>query len=114
MNALPNENEIEPTVYACWNKGKEVREESSSGGAFSALATSVLEQGGYVAAAAYDDAMRVAHRMVHSVTELPLLRGSKYVQSSIGDTYRQVENRLREGSTVLFVGTPCQVTGLRN
>lgn len=110
---LPNDNKTNPIVYACWNKDDEIREESSSGGAFSALAVSVLEQGGYVVGAIYDKDMRVSHRMIHSVEELPLLRGSKYVQSNINGIYRQVKKRLVEGSTVLFVGTPCQVAGLK-
>lgn len=113
LNAFSNENKNEPAVYSCWNKDDNVRLESSSGGAFSALATLVLEQGGYVVGATYDDAMRVLHRMIHSVAELPLLRGSKYVQSSVGDIYRQVKKKLFDGATVLFVGTPCQVAGLR-
>ena len=113
LHSLPNENRIEPIVYACWNKDKETRRESSSGGAFSALATSILKEGGYVVGAAYDENMFVHHRMIHTIEELPLLRGSKYVQSSVGDVYRQVKTKLKGGATVLFVGTPCQVAGLR-
>ena len=40
------------------------------------------------------------------------MRGSKYVQSCIGNTYKQAENFLREGRLVLFSGTPCQIEGL--
>lgn len=113
LNPFSNEGQNEPVVYSCWNRDNKVRWESSSGGAFSALATIVLERGGYVTGAAYGDAMRVSHRMIHSVAELPLLRGSKYVQSCTGDIYRQVKEKLLDGAIVLFVGTPCQVAGLR-
>ena len=102
-----------PQVYACWNLDPAVRAESSSGGAFSALAETVIGQGGYVFGAAYDDQMTVRHRECHSRDQIELLRGSKYVQSQIGDTFRMVKRRLAEGAKVLFVGTPCQVSGLR-
>lgn len=114
LKVLPNENRKEPMAYACWNKDKEVRRESSSGGAFSALATVILKEGGYVVGAAYDERMQVHQRMIHSLEELPLLRGSKYVQSNAGNIYRQVRQKLQEGAKVLFVGTPCQVAGLRS
>lgn len=113
LTTLPNENRKEPITYACWNKDKKIRKESSSGGAFSALATAILEEGGYVVGAVYGERMSVHHRMIHSLEELPLLRGSKYVQSDVGNIYRQVKLKLQEGAKVLFVGTPCQVAGLR-
>lgn len=114
LNVQPNENRNEPEVYACWNKDKETRRESSSGGAFSALALAVLKKGGYVVGAAYDEQMQAHQKIIHSIEELPLLRGSKYVQSNVGNIYRQVKQRLNEGAVVLFVGTPCQVEGLRS
>lgn len=113
LTTLPNENRKEPITYACWNKDMKIRKESSSGGAFSALATAILEEGGYVVGAVYGERMSVHHRMIHSLEELPLLRGSKYVQSDVGNIYRQVKLKLQEGAKVLFVGTPCQVAGLR-
>lgn len=114
MNPIPNGNRIKPITYACWNKNEAVRKQSSSGGAFSALAQYVLEQGGYVVGAAYDENMRVSHLMIHSLDELAKLRGSKYVQSYMGDIFRQVKDKLKENSLVLFVGTPCQVAGLKS
>ena len=106
-------NSERPEVYACWNLDSVVRAESSSGGAFSALAAAVIDEGGYVYGAAYDENMVVRHRECHTHEEIELLRGSKYVQSEIGDTFRAVRRRLTEGAKVLFVGTPCQVSGLR-
>jgi coenzyme F420-reducing hydrogenase beta subunit len=108
-------NEDKPAVFACWNKDCQIRKESSSGGAFSALAMSVLTNGGYVIGAGYDASMTVKHQICHSVEDLQRLRGSKYVQSDIGLTYRDVKKILSEGvKPVLFVGTPCQVAGLRS
>ena len=104
----------EPIVYAAWNKDAHLRDVSSSGGAFSAFATAILQYGGCVAGAAYDDNMFVNHIIIDSLEDLPKLRGSKYVQSSINDNYKNIKKRLTEGKKVLFVGTPCQVSGLRS
>lgn len=114
INSHRPANRLQPTVYACWNKNRDVRLESSSGGAFSALATSVLRKGGYVAGAAFNHEMRVSHILIHSAEDLHKLRGSKYVQSDIGDIYRQVKTKLGDNAPVLFVGTPCQAAGLKH
>ena len=104
----------EPIIYAVWNKDAFIREHSSSGGAFSACATKILTNGGCVAGAAYDENMYVNHITIESLDELNKLRGSKYVQCDMNDNYKTVKKKLSEGKTVLFVGTPCQVSGLKS
>lgn len=91
-----------------------VREKSSSGGIFSLLANLVLGSGGYVFGAAYtEDFRNVNHRMIHSMKEVQLLRGSKYMQSNLtGGGYQVVKEKLDAGAQVLFSGTPCQIKGL--
>ncbi len=106
-------NRTEPLVFACWNKDAKARSESSSGGAFSALATAIFAAGGYVTGAVYDDDMNVRHQLCCSIDDLTRLRGSKYVQSEIGTVYGEIKEKLVAGNTVLFVGTPCQVAGIR-
>lgn len=88
--------------------------QSSSGGIFTELATLVLNDGGCVFGAAFSDNFHsVKHVMVESVEGLPALRGSKYVQSDIGNTYREAKAELAKGRQVLFSGTPCQIAGLK-
>lgn len=108
------ENFASPHVYAAWHIDEDIRKESSSGGAFSALAMAILQNGGCVAGAAYDENMMVNHILIDKIEQLPLLRGSKYVQCSINNNYKQVREKLRQGVKVLFVGTPCQISGLRS
>ena len=108
------DNKTEPDVYACWNRQKNVREASSSGGAFSALAMSVINLGGYVAGASYDEDMSVKHYLCNSLEDLTRLRGSKYVQSDTSLIYKEVKDKLKDGRIVLFVGTPCQVAAIRS
>lgn len=91
----------------------EIRMVSSSGGMFTLLAENVLEQGGIVCGAVYtEDYMYVKHIVIDSKEDLKKLRGSKYVQSDTGDTFNQVNSALKKDKKVLFVGCPCQVTGL--
>ena len=102
------------TCLAAWNKSIDVRMKSSSGGVFSALAEQVLLKGGVVFGAAWDSNMVLRHKAIERLEDLESIRRSKYVQSDVGDTYRQVERILKDGRTVLYCGTPCQVAGLKS
>lgn len=103
-----------PLAYAAINNNEAIRYASSSGGVFSLIAEHVLNQGGAVYGAAFDETFDVCHQVVCSVDELAKLRGSKYVQSKIGNTYQSARDRLEQGTPVLFCGTPCQVNGLKS
>lgn len=94
------------------NKDEAVRRDSSSGGAFSAIASSVLEKGGVVFGAAYDGAFQVVHRYAETPEELAGFRNSKYIQSDPGNCFRTVKQFLDSGRLVCFSGTPCQSEGL--
>lgn len=100
------------SVYALVHRDDEVRSHSSSGGAFSAISEYVLEQGGVVFGAAFDETFNVRHICVDNAADLYKLRGSKYVQSRIGDTYKQVKEYLKQERLVFFTGTACQTSGL--
>lgn len=100
-------------AYALIHRDEDVRRRSSSGGAFSALASAVLRQGGVVFGAAFDENFDVRHIAVTEEKELGRLRGSKYVQSRIGDCYAQAKQYLDAGRLVYFSGTACQTSGLR-
>lgn len=101
-------------TYAVKNKDSVTHLASSSGGIFTSLAQYVLQQGGVIYGAAYDNQGEVRHISVETNENLARLRGSKYVQSQIGNCYLEVKKQLKEGRQVLFSGTPCQVAGLRN
>ena len=91
-----------------------IREKSSSGGIFYYFAKSVLDRGGIVYGAAYDkDSKLVCHTSTDQ-TKLEQIMRSKYVQSNIKNTFREVRANLQKGREVLFCGTPCQVRGLYN
>lgn len=103
----------EPQTYACYNKNEKVRMESSSGGIFTLIAEQIINATGVVFGAGFDKDFAVVHSCVETKEELGELRGSKYVQSKIGETYKQAKRFLQQGRQVLFTGTPCQISGLK-
>lgn len=100
-------------TYAAINKNEDIRLASSSGGVFTILAEETLKQGGVVFGAAFNKNWEVEHIAVESIEELKRLRGSKYVQSNIGNCYKEAEQYLKKGRKVLFSGTPCQIAALK-
>lgn len=111
LNGEVNYHEPFKTL-ACWTKNIRDRENSSSGGAFSVLARKVLELDGIVYGAYMDENLKVQHIGIEKKSDIKLLQGSKYLQSYLGDVYKQVRNQLQNNRSVLFSGTPCQVAGL--
>lgn len=108
-----SEPETTPKAYAVKNIRENIRMQSSSGGVFTAVAEKILADGGVVFGAAFnDDFKAVEHIPVETGEGLRKLRGSKYVQSRIGDSYEKAKRELEKGRKVLFTGTPCQIGGL--
>ena len=101
-----------PAAFAAWHRDGAIRAESSSGGTFSALMKQTLAQNGVVFGAAFDKGLVLCHQSAQNEVDCEKFKGSKYLQSKIGDSYHQVESYLRQGRRVLFSGTPCQVAGL--
>ncbi|MBQ8228025.1 MAG: Coenzyme F420 hydrogenase/dehydrogenase, beta subunit C-terminal domain [Clostridia bacterium] len=100
-------------AYAMQHKDKNVVFNSSSGGAFTAISDWVLLQGGTVYGAVFDnETFYVKHISAECSNERDSMRGSKYVQSSLGDVFKQIKKDLESGEKVLFSGTPCQCAGL--
>ena len=99
-------------VWAWRNKNDVDIMRSASGGAADCAAKTVLQMGGVVYGAAYDEQLTVNHIEVTNDVEREKLQSSKYVQSDPKDSYSKVKQRLAEGKTVLFTGTPCQIAGL--
>ena len=104
--------ENNPKCYACYNKDEKTRMNSSSGGIFSLLATEILNRNGVVFGAAFNNDFSLTHQYIEKIEDLDKLRTSKYLQSNIGDSYKQVKKFLNSDRYVLFTGTPCQIEGL--
>lgn len=101
-------------VYAAKNMNEQVRLASSSGGIFTLLAERVIDEGGVVFGARFNTEWEVVHDYTETKDGLAAFRGSKYVQSCLGNSFQKVRSFLRQGRKVLFSGTPCQIAGLKN
>lgn len=101
-----------PETYALIHKNIEVRFDSTSGGAFSAMAEEVYKQGGFVGGAIYNEDWSVSQFLSSSKEDLTKLRSSKYLQSHCDRFYKAVKKVLLTGKPVLVCGTPCQMAAM--
>ncbi len=109
-----SDNLSTPYVFAAKHKDEKVRMISSSGGAFSAISDYIIDKNGQVCGAAFDADMNVVHQIASTKEERDKLKGSKYVQSTLGNIFVEVRGLLEKQKLVLFTGTPCQNAGLRS
>lgn len=107
-----DKKEFDTVAYACKNKNEKIRLSSSSGGVFTNICEYVINNGGVAFGAAFNEKFEVEHMEANTIEECEKFRGSKYVQSKIGETYKRVKKYLDEQRLVLFSGTPCQIKGL--
>ena len=106
---------IEPLdTCAAINPDEAVRLQSSSGGVFTMLAQAVIARGGIVFGVGFNEQWEVVHKLAETEEALAEFLGSKYVQSRVGETFKQAEQCLKTGREVLFSGTPCQISGLKH
>lgn len=94
-------------------KDSSVLSASSSGGAFSAISNIILGDGGVIFAARYNYDQECLEHACTDQYPLDEFRKSKYIESYIGQTYSQVKDYLKIGRKVFFIGTPCQIIGLK-
>jgi len=110
-----NENNYdEQKIYAVKHKNETVRMTSSSGGMFTALSDYILENDGIVYGAVFDKSFMICHQRADAQSKRNKMKGSKYVQSNLYDTFSNVKQDLLNGRIVLFTGTPCQMAGLQS
>ena len=113
INVDPEKANHNQKGYLLQIKDDDIRKRSTSGGAFTAIASWVIKQGGVVFGAALDtENFEVHHRFTETLEGLEKFRISKYVQSHVDDCFIKVKKFLKEGRWVCFSGTPCQIEGL--
>lgn len=104
----------DPLSYAAKISDEKIREDSSSGGVFTVLAENIIRKGGVVFGVRWsEDFKSVVHDFTETIEGLSAFRGSKYLQSIVGDSYKKARQFLTAKRPVLFTGTPCQIAGLR-
>lgn len=108
-NALKNAQ-----VIAAYSKDEEIRINSTSGGMFSEIAKYILNNKGKVFGARYNEEHLVEHYKIEDISQIEILRQSKYLQSDILKTFKEAKEELSIGNIVLFAGTPCHIAALKN
>ena len=110
----PVQDDTVPESFVVQNRDSQVLRSSTSGGFFTAAAKYAIERGGVVFGAAFDSDMSLRHTFSETLDGCAAFRGSKYVQSLVGDSYSRARAFLDAGREVVFSGTPCQVAGLHS
>lgn len=101
-------------MFSAKNKDEQQRSAGSSGSIFYLLAKYIIDEGGIVYGAAFDEDFQLRHRPAENIQQIPPLLRSKYLQSNTEGIYSEIRKRLKDGRKVLFVGTPCQCNALYN
>lgn len=118
INSCPNNHDVgwtEPSAaFAAWNSDKNERKLSASGGIATLFSRCVISEGGVVYGTAYDENLVPKCVRVDNMSGLERLKGSKYVQCVVGHSFSDIKNDLEKGLKVLYISTPCQVSGLKS
>ena len=113
LDSLHTHGQREPKVYGGYHKNISIRFDSTSGGAFSALANAMYKQGGYVSGAVFNEDWSVSNYISNNKKDLARLRSSKYVESNAEGLFKEIKKLLVAGEKVLACGSPCQMAALR-
>jgi len=105
-----NKNKSINQCFVAFSKDVKLKEKASSGGMFPLIANYILDNDGYVIGAAFDDNNELNHIVINRKEDLRQLMGSKYLQSNLIFTFVKTNVISKK---ILFVGTPCQVAGLK-
>lgn len=119
IKSCPNNVELEfkypISCHAAWITDKEKRKICASGGIGTALSEYIINQKGIVFGSRYDKNMLPIMTYTDSIAEIEKFKGSRYVQSIVGEeTFKKVRFFLQKNIKVLFIGTPCQIAGLKS
>lgn len=115
LNEIKNNSKLEnQEVYAAKNADENIQKQSSSGGIFSLIANYILDNNGVVFGASLNEKLELEHIKINNNKDLYKLRGSKYAQSNLKDTFCEVKQELDKEKLVLYVGTPCQIAGIKS
>lgn len=113
LDKLVSSND-EPKAMSLINKNEDIRLKSASGGAFSAFATGIINNGGIVYGVVWDENIIAVHERAENIEQLEKMYSSKYVQSNVRNSFKCVKKDLDDDKFVLFSGTPCQIAGLKS
>ena len=115
-NICPDKNidkfKPQKTVFAAISKVHS--KTGSSGGIFYEIARRFVSEGGAVFGAAFNDDLKLVHKKATTLSEIIPLCTSKYIHSDMSGVYNEIKITLHNGKKVMFVGTPCQASAVKN
>ena len=119
VKVCPQENELKVPdrpirSVAIKSISDEIRKRSTSGGAFTILSDWILSKNGLIFGTVYDDAFKATIVQADNAEDRNRMRGSKYVESDVSNSFFECSIALQQKKYVLFTGTPCQIAGLNN
>ena len=109
----PLESNFHNQSYAAWNKDEEERKNAASGGIATAIYKYALENGWYIVGALMNTDFLVSLKVTNDKQYLTQFRNSKYVFSEPYFSYKEIEELLRKGHTVVIIALPCQIAAYR-
>lgn len=113
LDKVSTENFETPLVYAAYAKDESLRIRSTSGGVATMLANYMYREGAYICGAVYTDDFKVELIVTRKEEDLKRIQTSKYIQATVGNTYKKIKTLLDKGEKVFICSTPCQIAGLK-
>lgn len=105
--------ENKENAYVAYSKDEDIRKSSTSGGVCQVISKAIIKKGGIVSGVYFDEEFMLVRGFAENEDELKRFNKSKYIQARQGDSYKKIKQYLKDGKLVLFIGTPCQVLGLK-
>lgn len=99
--------------YAAARRDLQKQPRAASGGIATFLMEKAFRAGWKVFGTKLDQKMQIEVEELKSLDELERFQGSRYVQSNVGNSFKKIKEAVKQGKT-LFIGTPCQVAGIRS
>ena len=109
-----NENKYGLEAYVAFSKEEDIRKNGSSGGMFETFAQQIIKENGVVFSSKFDENLKLRCFKAENKSEVKQLCKSKYLQSYVAGEFDNIKAELKNGKDVLFCGTPCQVSALKN
>lgn len=113
VNTTPKLNDPKKAI-AAWHLDDEIRKKSASGGVAAAFYETTLEAGGVCYGTVFDEDLKLVIKKAENMEQIKAFKGSKYVQAYVGYTFKDVKKELERDKSVTYIGTPCQIAGLKS
>ena len=99
--------------YAGWRKDILIQQDCSSGGIATLIAEEYFERGWSVYGTTFTREDGTCLRHFKTIFDIEQSRGSKYVQSEMGDIFKSIEKEVALNHRIVVFGTSCQISAIK-